>query len=88
MKRKNAAVCGNSFMGIGMVVMVAGVACAVLNQLPDFNMPALFAQGAVLAIFVGAVMWLAGARISGREQVCDRYWWHRHYDKRCRRDIH
>ena len=86
MKRKNAAVCGNSFMGIGMVVMVAGVACAVLNQLPDFNMPALFAQGAVLAIFVGAVMWLAGARISGREQVCD--WWHRHYDKRCRRDIH
>ncbi|EPJ5824952.1 DUF2583 family protein, partial [Pluralibacter gergoviae] len=55
MKRKNAAVCGNSFMGIGMVVMVAGIACAVLNQLPDFNMPALFAQGAVLAIFVGAV---------------------------------
>ena len=34
---------------------------------------------------VGAILWLAGARVGGHEQVCDRYWWVRHYDKRCRR---
>jgi len=42
----------------------------------------------VLSIFLGAVLWLAGARVSGHEQVSDRYWWVRHYDKRCRRDQH
>lgn len=88
MKRKNAALCGNSLMGVGLAVMVIGIGCAMLNQLPDFNLPGLLANGAVLGIFVGAVLWLAGARIGGREQVCDKYWWHRHYDKRCRRDSH
>ena len=41
-----------------------------------------------VSIFVGAVLWLAGARIGGHEQVSDRYWWVRHYDKRCRRNQH
>jgi hypothetical protein len=45
-------------------------------------------HGAILSIFVGAVLWLAGARIGGHEQVSDRYWWVRHYDKRCRRNQH
>ncbi|WP_157905204.1 DUF2583 family protein, partial [Escherichia coli] len=40
---------------------------------------------AVLSIFVGAILWLAGARVGGDEQGCDRYWGGRHYDKRCRR---
>ncbi|WP_016582753.1 DUF2583 family protein, partial [Yersinia pestis] len=26
---------------------------------------------------------LAGARIGGREAVADRYWWVKHFDKRC-----
>ncbi|WP_213703770.1 DUF2583 family protein, partial [Klebsiella aerogenes] len=34
------------------------------------------------------VLWLAGARVGGHERVSDRYWWVRHYDKRCRRDQH
>ncbi|WP_146111466.1 DUF2583 family protein, partial [Cronobacter sakazakii] len=50
--------------------------------------PQFFAHGAVLSIFVGAVLWLAGARVGGHEQVCDRYWWVRHYDKRCKRNHH
>ncbi|EME1981277.1 DUF2583 family protein, partial [Cronobacter sakazakii] len=33
-------------------------------------------------------LWLAGARVGGHEQVCDRYWWVRHYDKRCKRNHH
>ncbi|HHF9006472.1 stress-induced protein YchH [Escherichia coli] len=87
MKRKNASLLGNVLMGLGLVVMVVGVGYSILNQLPQFNMPQYFAHGAVLSIFVGAILWLAGARVGGheQEQVCDRYWWVRHYDKRCRR---
>lgn len=85
MKRKNASLLGNVLMGLGLVVMVGGVGYSILNQLPQFALPEIFAHGAVMSIFVGAVLWLAGARIGGREQVCDRYWWIRHYDKRCQR---
>lgn len=41
-----------------------------------------------MSIFVGALLWLVGARIGGREQVADRYWWVKHFDKRCRNDQH
>ncbi len=82
---QNASLLGNVLMGLGLVVMVVGVGYSILNQLPQFNMPQYFAHGAVLSIFVGAILWLAGARVGGHEQVCDRYWWVRHYDKRCRR---
>jgi hypothetical protein len=61
---------------------------SILNQLPQLDLPQYFAHGAVLSIFLGAVLWLAGARVSGHEQVSDKYWWVRHYDKRCRRDQH
>ena len=88
MKRKNASLLGNVLMGLGLVVMVVGVGYSILNQLPQLNLPQFFAHGAILSIFVGAGLWLAGARIGGHEQVSDRYWWVRHYDKRCRRNQH
>ncbi len=75
MKRKNASLLGNVLMGLGLVVMVVGVGYSILNQLPQLNLPQFFAHGAILSIFVGAVLWLAGARIGGHEQVSDRYWW-------------
>ena len=80
MKRKNASLLGNVLMGLGLVVMVVGVGYSILNQLPQLNLPQFFAHGAILSIFV--------ARIGGHEQVSDRYWWVRHYDKRCRRNQH
>ncbi|EOG6039078.1 stress-induced protein YchH [Salmonella enterica subsp. enterica serovar Agona] len=86
MKRKNASLFGNVLMGLGLVVMVVGVGYSILNQLPQFNLPQFFAHGAILSIFVGAVLWLAGARVGGHEQVSEKYWWVRHYDKRCRRN--
>lgn len=73
MKRKNASLLGNVLMGLGLVVMVVGVGYSILNQLPQLNLPQFFAHGAILSIFVGAVLWLAGARIGGHEQVSDRY---------------
>jgi len=65
--------------------MVLGVGFSIMNQLPTLDLPQFLAQGAILSIFIGALMWLVGARISGREKIEDRYYWLRHYDKRCRR---
>ncbi|HBV90801.1 MAG TPA: hypothetical protein DEF80_07400, partial [Pantoea sp.] len=78
-------VAGNSLMVLGLVTMVLGVGFSIINQLPTLDLPQFLAQGAILSIFIGALMWLVGARISGREKVEDRYYWLRHYDKRCRR---
>lgn len=60
MKRKNASILGNVLMGLGLLVMVAGVGYSILNQLPQFDLPQYFAHGAILSIFIGAVLWLAG----------------------------
>lgn len=85
MKHQHCRVAGNSLMVLGLVTMVLGVGFSILNQLPTLDLPQFLAQGAILSIFIGALMWLVGARISGREKVEDRYYWLRHYDKRCRR---
>ncbi|MEG3132575.1 stress-induced protein YchH [Rouxiella sp. T17] len=86
MRRKNAAVCGNVLMGVGLVTMIGGIACAVMSQLSELGMPSYLTQGAIMAIFIGALMWLVGARVGGREAVADRYYWVRHYDARCRKN--
>ncbi len=65
MKRKNASLLGNVLMALGLVVMVGGVGYSILNQLPQFNLPQFFAHGAVLSIFVGGVLWLAGPESAG-----------------------
>jgi len=88
MKRRNASLCGNFFMGLGLLIMSLGFTGAVLNQVPQFSFLSTVASEAVFGIFIGAVVWLAGARISGREQISDRYFWIRHFDKRCRRAPH
>ncbi|WP_439740552.1 stress-induced protein YchH [Enterobacter cloacae] len=73
MKRKNASLLGNVLMGLGLFVMVAGVGYSILNQLPQLDLPQYFAHGAVLSIFLGAVLWLAGARVSGHEENDSRW---------------
>ncbi|MDN5450868.1 MAG: DUF2583 family protein, partial [Enterobacterales bacterium] len=59
MKRKNASLLGNVLMGLGLFVMGGGVGYSILSQLPQINLPQYFAHGAILSIFVGAVLWLA-----------------------------
>ncbi|MEJ5078074.1 stress-induced protein YchH [Erwinia sp. MYb535] len=82
MKRKHSHVL---LMVLGLVVMIGGVGYSVVNQIPQFNLPQFMVHGALASIFVGALMWLAGARISGREKIADRYYWVRHCgEKRCR----
>lgn len=85
MKHQHCRVAGNSLIVMGLVTMVLGVGFSIMNQLPTLDLPQFLAQGAILSIFIGALMWLVGARISGREKIEDRYYWLRHYDKRCRR---
>ncbi|MEZ3498713.1 stress-induced protein YchH [Pantoea sp. KPR_PJ] len=88
MKHQHCRKAGNALMIVGMIVMITGIGFSVINQLPSITLPSLMAQGAILGIFIGALLWLAGARISGREKIEDRYYWHRHYDERCRKTPH
>ena len=88
MKRRNAVVVGNVFMCIGLVLMVGGIAFTVISQLPDLKLPNFFTYFDLMAIFAGAMIWLVGARVGGREAVAERYWWVKHFDKRCRRQQH
>jgi len=89
MKHQQCRLLGNGLMCVGLMVMVSGVGYSIISQLPAVNWPQFLAQGAMFAIFIGALMWLVGARVSGRERVEDRYYWLRHYgDKRCRRHHH
>ncbi|CNL17057.1 stress-induced protein YchH [Yersinia aleksiciae] len=86
MKRKSAARLGNVLMGLGLVTMVGGVGYSILTEVTQLGLPQFFSHGAVMSIFVGALLWLVGARIGGREEVADRYWWVKHFDKRCTRN--
>mgnify|MGYP000863878876 CR=1 FL=1 len=89
MKPKSAHVAGTFLMGLGLFTMIVGVGYAILNQLPQLQLPEYMTHGAIFSIFLGALLWLVGASISGREKVADRYYWLRHCgDKRCRRDSH
>ncbi|RJT42258.1 stress-induced protein YchH [Rahnella woolbedingensis] len=83
MKRKTARMIGNGLMGLGLLTMVGGVGYSILNQMPELGLPQFLAHGAIGSIFVGAILWVAGARVGGRERVADRYWWVRHFDSRC-----
>lgn len=86
MKRKHADFAGNALMIVGLLGMVGGVGYAVLNELPQLHLSEFMVHCAIFSIFIGALVWLVGARVSGREKINDRYYWVRHYgDKRCRR---
>ncbi|MEH2921359.1 stress-induced protein YchH [Samsonia erythrinae] len=85
MKRKSAATLGNVLMGIGMVLMIGGIAYSIASQFPKLNIPEYMTYIDLVSIFSGAILWLVGARVSGREAVTDRYWWVKNFDKRCRR---
>lgn len=85
MKRQHTHLLGNGLMILGLVVMIAGIGYSVVNQFPQLSLPQFMVHGAIFSIFIGALMWLVGARISGREKIADRYYWVRHCgDQRCR----
>ncbi len=60
MKRRSADRMGNFFMGLGLVVMIGGVGYSIIAEVSQFNLPQFFAHGAIMSIFVGALLWLVG----------------------------
>ena len=89
MKRQHTHVLGNALIVLGLLTMVFGVGYSVLNnQMPELQLPQFVAHGAVFSIFIGALLWLAGARIGGREKIADRYYWIRHCDNKRHHHTH
>ncbi|MDX7992831.1 stress-induced protein YchH [Xenorhabdus littoralis] len=88
MKRKNAFILGNILMGLGMIAMFSSLAYVLLSHIFGFGQSELLTGIALMGLFVGALIWLAGARIGGREEVADKYWWLKNYDERYRRKKH
>lgn len=81
MRRKTAVRLGNVLMGLGLISMIGGVAFTVLGMLKDFILGGSLAHLPIMAIFIGALVWLVGARLGGRDKVADRYWWIKHCDR-------
>ena len=74
MKHKVNAKIGNGLMGIGMVMMMLGFCFSILSYSSDLGLSNLHAQSAIVAIFLGAFIWLVGVRFSGTERIVDKYW--------------
>ncbi|MDC9596116.1 stress-induced protein YchH [Xenorhabdus anantnagensis] len=88
MRRKKAFIFGNILMGTGMTAMLASLAYVLLSHIFKFGQSEFLTGLSLMGLFVGAFIWLVGARIGGREQVTDRYWWLKNYDERYRRKKH
>lgn len=50
-------------MASGLGIIVVGVVTTLMNQLTSLQLPALAVNGAVFAIFMGALLWLTGAQM-------------------------
>lgn len=85
MKRKFSLIIGNLMMAIGMLTMIASLGYTIFSHVFSLDFPASFSEASLMGVFVGALVWLAGAGLSGKERVEDRYYWLRNFDKRCRR---
>ncbi|WP_340619824.1 stress-induced protein YchH [Xenorhabdus siamensis] len=85
MKRKKAFILGNIFMGLGMIAMLISLAYVLLSHIFSFSESEFLVGIALMGLFVGALIWLGGASLGGREQVTDKYWWLKNYDERYRR---
>lgn len=82
MKRKSAHIIGNILMGLGMVMMIGSIGVNLFAHVINFGLSELVTNGSLFGIFVGAMVWLVGARVGGREKVADRYWVLKHYSRK------
>lgn len=79
MKRKTAVLVGNILMVLGLIAMIGSLAVNLSSHVFSLNLPDMITMGSLFGIFVGAMIWLAGARLGGRDKVADRYWLIKHY---------
>ncbi|PHM33540.1 stress-induced protein YchH [Xenorhabdus innexi] len=85
MGRKKAFILGNIFMGLGMAGMLISLAYVLFSHIFSINESEFLAGVALIGLFIGALIWLGGASIGGREQITDKYWWLKNHDERYRR---
>lgn len=69
MKRKTAVLVGNILMALGLIVMIGSIALNLSSHIFSLNLPDMITMGSLFGIFVGAMIWLTGARIGGREKL-------------------
>lgn len=79
MKRKFAHLVGNVLMGIGLIMMIGSIGINLFSHVVNFGLSELVTNGSLFGIFIGALVWLVGARVGGREKVADRYWLLKHH---------
>ncbi|WP_265497513.1 DUF2583 family protein [Providencia rustigianii] len=73
MKRKMVNLIGNGLMVLGMVGMIGSIGLNLFSHVVELGLPDIIVNGTLFGIFIGALVWLVGARMSGREKVEDRY---------------
>lgn len=65
MKYKHAFAVGNLLMAIGMVLMLGSLGYNLLSHIFPLGLPDILSDASLMGIFIGALVWLAGARIGG-----------------------
>lgn len=85
MKRIRINFIGNVFMGIGLLGMFGGISVSIFSYMPESGISDAYTHIALAALFCGALVWLMGAKMSGRERIEDRYWSICHCQKRKQR---
>lgn len=86
MKRKLSLLLGNLLMVVGMLLMVGSMAFTVGVLIFALPLPDIYSEASLMGIFIGALVWLSGAGLSGRrESIADKYYWLRHFHSRYRR---
>lgn len=66
--------CGNGIMVTGVVTIILGFVLLLLSQSKIIASFDLLPECSVLLLFIGAFIWLAGANLSGKQCVSDRYY--------------
>lgn len=74
MKRSNITLLGNGLMILGLLLLFSALSGMVANRLSADPIAQLWANFAVLTIFIGAIIWLVGAQLSGRQSLEERYY--------------
>lgn len=73
MQHRHCRILGNGMMILGLATMLGGLMLAVVNQLGHLVLSGPLSAISVLAVFIGAIIWLIGANVSGKDKVADRY---------------
>lgn len=86
MKRKLTLLVGNLLMIVGMLLMVGSMAFTFSVLIFALPVPDIYSEASLMGIFIGALVWLAGAGMGGRREcIADKYYWLRNFHSRYRR---